>query len=314
MRKRLAHLDTIDIISIIFFFLLTAALLAYSRSIDSWLVFSGLNAVIIAAIFLLAQYSSARSRIWRLMHGFYMTLCIPIAFKQMYYLVPAINPFDKDAILITIDHWIFGLHPTQWLHQFSVPILTELLQISYASFYLLWIILGVDLFLKKDMRAFKLVFLTIITGFYLSYIGYAAVPAIGPRFTLHDFASTNSELPGLFLTEYLREYVNTGESIPAGTENPERHVQRDCFPSGHTQMTLLVMLLAFRHRSRMRWFLGVNGSLLVIATVYLRYHYVIDLLAGAVFAAMTLLLVKPADIYWSRFRERARNSAGGIPF
>ena len=33
----------------------------------------------------------------------------------------------------------------------------------------------------------------------------------------------------------------------------------------------------------MRWVVTVVGILLIIATVYQRYHYVVDLLAGAVF-------------------------------
>jgi membrane-associated phospholipid phosphatase len=32
-----------------------------------------------------------------------------------------------------------------------------------------------------------------------------------------------------------------------------------------------------------RWFVTVTGALLILATVYQRYHYVVDLLAGALF-------------------------------
>ncbi|OGU36952.1 MAG: hypothetical protein A2068_13220 [Ignavibacteria bacterium GWB2_35_6b] len=128
----------------------------------------------------------------------------------------------------------------------------------------------------------------IVLGFFLSYIGYILLPAIGPRFTLHNFDLTNVELPGLFLTNYLREIVNAGESIPAGTPNPELVVQRDAFPSGHTQMTLLVMYLSVKFNSKTKYFFLINGSLLIFATVYLRYHYVADLIGGVIFMIFTL--------------------------
>ena len=59
--------------------------------------------------------------------------------------------------------------------------------------------------------------------------------------------------------------------------------QRDVFPSGHTMMTLVLLYLSARYHVRMRWFIYITGFLLIVATVYLRYHYVVDILAGAAF-------------------------------
>ncbi len=76
-----------------------------------------------------------------------------------------------------------------------------------------------------------------------------------------------------------------------------RHVTRDAFPSGHTDMTLLTLILAFQLRSRFRWVLCVIGSSLIFATVYLRFHYVIDVFAGGVLALVTIYT-------WEWVRER----------
>jgi membrane-associated phospholipid phosphatase len=65
--------------------------------------------------------------------------------------------------------------------------------------------------------------------------------------------------------------------------------QRDVFPSGHTMLTIISVVLAYRYRLRVRGFLLVLGILLVIGTVYLRYHYVVDLLAGVILAVLCLL-------------------------
>ena len=129
---------------------------------------------------------------------------------------------------------------------------------------------------------------SVIYGFYLSYLGYFALPGIGPRFTLHNFSMLNQELPGIFFTKYLRHFIDFAESISKNTANPAAVVQRDVFPSGHTMITLIVMYLSIRMRSRSRFFFVPVGALLIFATVYLQYHYVIDLIAGALFMMFSI--------------------------
>ena len=308
IKRLIADYTSMDVTNTAFFLLLAIVTPMYSCVVPGWGLFVLADAAILITIGVTARFSSRRGHSWNLAHGFYMMLCIPIAFKQMYHLVPAMHPIDYDAALMAIDHAVFGLNPTQWLSRFQHPLLTEILQIAYASFYLLFLILAVDLYRMRRMKAFKMVFMIVILGFYLSYLGYVAVPAIGPRFTLHEFERTDTELPGLFVTSALRTYTNTGESIPPGTRNPASVVQRDVFPSGHTQITLLVMFLAFRFRARWRWPLAVTGSLLIIATVYLRYHYVIDLIGGALFAILTLQLGWRLEDWWESIRRRAASS------
>lgn len=303
MKRFFLLLDTTDLVNIVFFCILTAGMLACTDRIPHWGLFCIVNCAVILAVFLLANFASTRAHIWQLLHGFYMTAGIPIAFKEVYYLVPALNPVDYDTALIAIDYHIFGVNPTQWLHQYSHPLITEVLQLAYASFYLLPFILIVDLYRKKRMQAFKTVFLAMILGFYLSYFGYLAVPATGPRFTLHSFQTINEELPGVFLTKFLRAYTDFGEGISPEMPDAQQKVQRDVFPSGHTLITLLVMFFAFRYRARLRWLLFTAGSLLIISTVYLRYHYVIDLIAGAASAVVTFYVMNLMDSRWNRFKK-----------
>jgi membrane-associated phospholipid phosphatase len=140
----------------------------------------------------------------------------------------------------------------------------------------------------------------VIYGFYLSYLGYFLLPGIGPRFTLHDFNTMNQTLPGLYLTNFLREMTNVGEGIPAGTLNPAAIVQRDVFPSGHTMITLIVMYLSVKLKSRSRFFFIPVGSLLIFSTVYLWYHYVIDLIGGLIFMIFSLWSGKIFFNWWQR--------------
>ncbi len=192
---------------------------------------------------------------------------------------------DYDDVLIAIDRWMFGVNPTEWLMRLANPPLTEILQIAYTLFYFLFIVVGYELYRRHNLDLFRYFVFIGTYGFFLSYIGYFFLPAVGPRFTLHDFSALDRDLPGLFLTPYLRWFVNAGESIPMGVPNEVSiaGTQRDVFPSGHTMMTLVLMYLSSRYKLKCRSFMYVTGTLLIVATVYQRYHYVIDLLAGTIF-------------------------------
>jgi membrane-associated phospholipid phosphatase len=67
----------------------------------------------------------------------------------------------------------------------------------------------------------------------------------------------------------------------------------DAFPSGHTELTLLVLYYAQRFHRRTFWWILPAGSALIISTVYLRYHYVVDVIAGAFLALAIILIAKP---------------------
>lgn len=246
---------------------------------SAWLL---LNAVVAMVIVGLAWADRPGSPRWvRLLHWLYIAPVIYLMYQEVHAYVPAVNPRLYDELLIAWDLALFGTHPTHWLARFAHPLLTEYLQTAYMLFYFLPLIHGAELLWRRRFHDAAELARLMAFGFYVSYLCYFVLPAIGPRFTLHDFRQLDQELPGLWLTPRWRAYINAGGGIPPGAPDPEKHVHRDCMPSGHTMMTLLNLLLAFRFRSRTRWLLAVAGMSLIVATVYLRYHYVVDLLAGA---------------------------------
>lgn len=270
--------------------ILALALYPAVQRASLWLL---LNAVIAMLITVLAWADRPGAPGWiRLLHWLYIVPVIYLMYQQTHAYVPVVNPRLYDTLLIAWDHALFGTHPTHWLARFSHPVLTEYLQTAYMLFYFLPLIHGAELLRQRRLQHAAELARLMTFGFYVSYLCYFALPAIGPRFTLHDFHRLEQELPGLWFTPLWRQYVNSGGGIPEGVPNPEAYVHRDCMPSGHTMMTLLNLLLAFRFRSRTRWFLAVVGISLIVATVYLRYHYVVDLLAGGL-CALGVLWLEP---------------------
>lgn len=301
MINKLNSLTPTDLLVIIFYVFLTLFSVTLSSSIDYWFLLIFLNAFLILFVFWISKKAeNKRTKLWRNIHFYYLIPIIFLTFKEIYILLSGFHTVDYDNLLIKIDRFIFGTDPTVFLYQFSHPVITEILQIAYATFFLLPIILGVEFQLKKEYNKFNFIIFSVVLGFFLSFIGYFLLPAVGPRFTLHNFDTKSIELPGLFLTNFLREIVNIGESIPNGTLNPIDVVQRDVFPSGHTQMTLIVIYLAVKLKSRNKWFFLIDGTLLIISTVYLRYHYVTDLIGGLAFMILTVAIAKPIFNWWQK--------------
>jgi membrane-associated phospholipid phosphatase len=239
---------------------------------------------------LLALAVAASRRRWGDMRGVRF-LCdfSPVFFVIVIYellggIIPSLRP-DVDALLMKIDLALFDVHPTIWLERFFVPWLTDFLALAYASYYFIPVVLIVILYFWGKEEEFSVTICTLLLGYYLSFIGYITMPTIGPRFTLESVQ--NIPLEGGGFAGSLIHILNAIE----GTK-------MDCFPSGHTQMTLISLWFAFTYRRPLFWIYLPISIALIFSTVYLRYHYVIDVLAGFAFAGTTLLLGPRLWAWW----------------
>jgi membrane-associated phospholipid phosphatase len=200
-------------------------------------------------------------------------------YKEMALLIPAVRHGDADRWLASLDFRFWHANPCVWLERIQTPALTEFEQIVYSLFIPAVILVAVLLWQKGRFEEFQYYAFLIACGYLVSYIGYIIVPARGPRYLLKDLQ--HIPLQGLWLTKYLQNGLDRLESY-----------HYDCFPSGHTELTILAWW-GSRLASK-RWFAiyFAYTPFLIFATVYLRYHYTVDLLAGAT-AALVLILTTP---------------------
>ncbi|MBN1633718.1 MAG: phosphatase PAP2 family protein [Ignavibacteria bacterium] len=293
-------LDKHDILNQIFLLIITVIIIINNDKISGWFYYVVINVLLsVFTICIVLKYEKLEfsdkyySRFLKILRYWYPLIMIFFYFKEIYVIMIKVSDFLYDDLLISIDYMIFNSNPTQELFGISNPFLTEFLQIIYNLFYLMPVIYGLELYLWHRYREFKFATFLILLGFYLSFFGYLILPAIGPRFTLHNFADLNLEMPGVFLTEMLRDIINFGESIyPKNIPNPETIAQRDAFPSGHTIILLLITYLSAKFKSNSFYFYLPFSVIMVFATVYLRYHYVIDIIAGFVIALISVFIAK----------------------
>ncbi len=285
-------LNSTDRLAITFWSLLSLVSMLLHSRLQYWWAIPAANLAAVVLVHWVARGSqSADARVLRCLHDWAPYPIVIFTYKQIYFLIRLIHQGkDYDQLLIALDRMVFRVNPTEWLARFPNPFLTEVLQITYSLFYAIFLIIGLELYRKRDLPRFHYFGFAMVYGFFLSYLGYLSLPSVGPRFTLHDFSKIDAELPGLLLTPALRWFINISESVYPGMSNTVAlaAAQRDVFPSGHTMLTVVAVVLAFRYRLRVRNWMLALGILLIFATVYLRYHYVVDLLAGAILAVFCL--------------------------
>lgn len=224
--------------------------------------------------------------------NFYPMAVIPLVYESLGVLIPALRGGPRDAWLVAADRAIFHVDPTVWLERFVWPPLTDLLLLSYATYYFFPIVVGVFLWKKDPAIARKFIFCLSFT-FYLSYAGYFVVPAEGPRVSLAAEQSVHLEVTPV--SRAISQKLNELE-----------HTKDDAFPSGHTMVTVFCLLVAWREKRELfRAWLPI-AILLIVSTIYCRFHYVVDVVAGLalafaalplgerIYAAMTSGLAVPA--------------------
>jgi len=224
------------------------------------------------ALLFAAVYYPGRVSFW--FRSWYPVVFVAFSYREMQIFIPLVRRRqDADQWLADLDYSLWHANPTVWLERIQSPLLTEYLQIIYTLF--IPVVLLIALFLWKDRRhaEFQYYGFLIALGFLISYVGYLIVPARGPRFLLRDLQHV--PLQGLWFFRAMQGGLDRLESVAY-----------DCFPSGHTELTLLAWWSSHKLVRPLFWPYFAYTSSIIFATVYLRYHYTIDVFAGAGVAAI----------------------------
>jgi len=179
-----------------------------------------------------------------------------------------------ERLLLAWDIRLLGEGYHDWIVSLRVPWVTEVLQILYASFYILPLSLCFLLVLRGKSYALPAAVFGVAAGFLLSYLGYLLVPGRSPAF-LDDSLVHNG---GIWIAKDVWDHVRE-----AGRG------AYDVFPSGHTALSLLVVYYAYRFDRLAFVILTPIACCVVVSTIYLQYHYVVDIPAGILLTVLVIL-------------------------
>jgi hypothetical protein len=185
-----------------------------------------------------------------------------------------------DAELLHLDRRLVGTTPSLLLQPLVHPPLTEALSLCYGLFIpyfatsLIW-------YFFAELPVARRFFAGLLGLYSIGFLGYLLVPARGPYLALADLFTV--PLAGGVLTEANATLVAIGGN------------KVDVFPSLHCAASAFILAFDLRHsRGRFRMFVvPVVG--LWLSTLYLRYHYLVDLIAGFGLAALAWKAMAIAD-------------------
>lgn len=286
----------VDRLTVAFFAAVLATTLAGFSRVEHAARFVATDLAVLGTLWLIwfvtPRLSPRAAVLWRLFHGCVAT---PLVFTQVGFLVKGLRGAEYAEVFAAIDRaMFFGVDPLEALERVATPWLTELMQWAYTVYLILPPAVVALLALKARTEDVARACFSLLGVMYLSYVGYALFPTSGPNIhnnlgppyplgdaypypLLRGLYTFETTLPGVWATDFLRRWMFEVEAT-----------KQDCFPSGHTAVALVCWALARRIGARYgRWFLG-PALAVTASTVYLRYHYVADVLAGAALAWFAL--------------------------
>ncbi len=218
------------------------------------------------------------------------------SFFQLREILPAVSPWTDDARIYAFDLRVFGFEPSVALDQYVSRETTE----WFAFFYFLYfLILSVHVlpmvYWQRDTQLLARFSTGVLLIFCTAHVLYMIVPGFGPYWYLKG--TFQHELQGGPYWHLVREAVEAGGA------------QKDIFPSLHTAVPTFFAIFSFRHRKLVPfkyWWpvIAFLATQIIIATMFLRWHYLIDVIAGVALAtAGSLLGQRIAD--WEQ-AKRAR--------
>ena len=287
---RLRPLEALNLATLAILSALTVALWDRLQSPGSILLRYGLMAAGLLLIVGLVHVREGLPRVLRVALDFYPTAFIPLLYETLGALIVAARGGPRDALLIAADRALFGVDVTVWLQRFARPWLSAFFFVSYATYYFIALALGILLCLREKAALRRYIF-TLTFVYLVSYTGYFLLPALGPRYAL-----AGQHTLRLDTTPIARAVSRTLDEL--------EHTKLDVFPSGHTMIAVAVLLVSYRRARDFFWWAVPVATCLVISTVYCRYHYAVDVIAGAILA---VIAVPVGD--WIYDRARGRSSA-----
>jgi hypothetical protein len=230
------------------------------------------------------------------------TLKISYFFLGAY--LPLVNPGCLDGALYTLDLRLFGFEPSLAWQPYVTPFTTEWFAFFYFCYFILLVLHAIPIvwFERREQLLAEFT-LGITLVFCLGHIGYLLVPGYGP---VRELASVwQTPLPSGPWMKAVLDLVAAGGA------------QKDVFPSLHTAAPVFICLFSFRHRRlqpfKYTWplvaFFSVN---IVLATMFLRWHWLIDVVAGVTLAVGSWYAGVRLTT-WDLDRRRAESLGPGWP-
>jgi len=196
-----------------------------------------------------------------------------------------------DPAFIALEELIFGFQPAiVFMNAFPHPLVSEFFYMSYFSYYVMIAGVGLALYFRRREEFWH--YLAVLSFvFYGCFLAFIFLPVAGPP---AFFMEIPKYLDQQQLPYYPLEFPLSVASGPffklMGILYSAFETGGGAFPSSHVAAALCVLFFSWRYLLRVRYLILAATIALSFATVYCRYHYAVDVFAGAATAGMLVPL------------------------
>ncbi len=200
----------------------------------------------------------------------YPALFVTFLYWELRYLAQLFSDGYHDPLILRLEEALFGEQlavtfserlPSLWL--------SELLHFCYSLYWVLLPLAGAALYLRGRLRGFRELVYVELVVFCACYLVFIFFPVAGP---FYQFPEIGGELASGPFYRLVHWVLADGGSKGAA------------FPSSHVAVAVAIVLVSWRHDRAVSVVAAPLVIGLTIGTVYGRFHYGIDALAGVVVA------------------------------
>jgi membrane-associated phospholipid phosphatase len=268
LQKRWKKIKIYEKAVIYLFVCLTILLFIFHENAGNCALDIIINFSIIFLIFFISPLMDVqKNKILCIIRYWYLIIALPFIYWYIGKFIHLIFPTLFDHYIISFETALFGIHPNIWIQKFVFPLLTEMMQISYAIYWFIIPVGAAIFYFHQEYKKLDFVlFYTFIT-FFISYLIFILLPVAGPRIVMADQISASYN--GILLTSLLRSFV-ADVGLLGGA-----------FPSSHVAVAVVILIFVWKyHPDTGKKYILPAVIALSLATVYGQYHYVTDVIAG----------------------------------
>jgi len=271
------------------YLIVIAVLVVWQRHrVEDWHTILVVHALLAGGILALDRLPESAPGAIRVLRDWYPVPLFGILFKEVELLAAAIGDWSLTGRIQHLEEHIFGGQPAEYLSEAVawVP-LSEYLHFAYISYLALVPVVGGIWYATGRRQAFRELILLFSATMAISYVFFILWPVDSPYYLLEP---PGEPLAGNFFYE-LVHFVSDRGGARGGA-----------FPSAHVSIACIVWLVAWTRDRRIAYWLTPLVAGILVATVYGRFHYVLDVLAGVALAA----------VVFSAYRSLTHRRAGAV--
>jgi len=194
----------------------------------------------------------------------------PILYKEVQLLATTVGDWRLTAVVSAAEERLFGGQPSIYLSErLSVVALSEYLHFCYLGYLLIIPGVAAYWYRTKQRAAFHELMLLLAIVMFGSYLVFILWPVDSP---FYRFDPLGPPLAGHVFFDLVHFLSSRGGA------------RGGAFPSAHVSGAVVLWLVAFRYQRRLAILLAPMIAGLIVATVYGRFHYVLDTIAGVALA------------------------------